>query len=49
MIGLDSGNRSKAMECHRRAIQLDPKQPDAVKGLEILNKGGAAGPKGGAQ
>jgi tetratricopeptide (TPR) repeat protein len=45
----NSGNRSKATECYKRALQLDPRQPDAVKGLEILNRGGAAGPKGGAQ
>ncbi len=45
----NSGNRSKATESYKRALALDPKQPDARKGLEILNKGGAAGPKGGAQ
>ena len=45
----NAGNRSKAMECYKRALQLDPKQPDALKGLEILNRWGAAGPKGGAQ
>jgi len=45
----NSGNRNRATECYRRALQLDPKQPDAVKGLEILSRGGGAGPKGGGQ
>jgi tetratricopeptide (TPR) repeat protein len=45
----NSGNRSKATECYKRALELDPKQTDALKGLEILNRGGAPGPKGGAQ
>ncbi len=44
----NAGNRSKATECYKRALELDPKQPDAAKGLQIL-QGGAAGPKGGAQ
>ncbi len=45
----NSGNRSRATECYKRALQLDPRQPDAVKGLEMITRGGAAGPKGGAQ
>ena len=45
----NSGNRTKATESYKRALAIDPKQPDAVKGLEILNRGGASGPKGGAQ
>jgi len=45
----NSGNRTKATESYKRALAIDPKQPDAVKGLEILNRGGAPGPKGGAQ
>lgn len=45
----NSGNRGKATEYYRRALTLDPKQADALKGLEILNRGGAASPKGGAQ
>jgi tetratricopeptide (TPR) repeat protein len=44
----NAGNRSKAAECYRRALELDPKQPDAAKGLQIL-QGGAAASKGGAQ
>jgi tetratricopeptide (TPR) repeat protein len=44
----NSGNRSKAAECYRRALELDPKQPDAAKGLQIL-QGGAAASKGGAR
>ena len=45
----NSGNRSKAAEYYKRVIALDPKQTDALKGLEILNRGGAASPKGGTQ
>jgi len=45
----NSGNRTKATESYKRALAIDPKQPDAVKGLEILNRGGASGPKGGTQ
>lgn len=45
----NSGNRAKATESYKRALQIDPRQPDAVKGLEILSRGGAAAPKGGAQ
>jgi len=44
----NSGNRAKATECYKRALELDPKQPDAAKGLQIL-QGATAGPKGGAQ
>jgi tetratricopeptide (TPR) repeat protein len=43
----NAGNRNKAGDCYRRALELDPKQPDAAKGLQIL-QGGAAAPKGGA-
>ena len=45
----NAGNRTRATECYKRALQIDPKQPDAVKGLEMINRRGAAGPKGGAQ
>ena len=45
----NSGNRTKATESYKRALAIDPKQPDAVKGLEILSRGGAASPKGGTQ
>ena len=45
----NSGNRTRASEAYKRALAIDPKQPDAVKGLEILNRGGAAAPKGGTQ
>jgi tetratricopeptide (TPR) repeat protein len=45
----NSGNRGKATECYQKALEIDPKQADARKGLEILNRGGAPGPKGGAQ
>lgn len=44
----NAGNRSKATECYRKALELDPKQPDAAKGLQIL-QGGAAASKGGTQ
>jgi tetratricopeptide (TPR) repeat protein len=45
----NAGNRSKATECYKKALEIDPRQADALKGLEILNRGGAPGPKGGAQ
>ena len=44
----NAGDRSRAVECYQRALGLDPKQPDALKGLHIL-QGGAAAPKGGAK
>jgi tetratricopeptide (TPR) repeat protein len=32
----NSGNRAKAMEAYRRALQINPNQPDAVKGVKML-------------
>jgi tetratricopeptide (TPR) repeat protein len=39
----NSGNRAKALEAYRRALQLNPNQPDAEKGIKMLtspSKGG---------
>nr|OLE97402.1 MAG: hypothetical protein AUG75_08760 [Cyanobacteria bacterium 13_1_20CM_4_61_6] len=44
----NSGNRNKAIESYKRALEIEPKQPDAAKGLQILQKGAPA-PPGGAQ
>jgi tetratricopeptide (TPR) repeat protein len=44
----NSGNRGKAMDSYKRALALDPKQPDALKGVQILS-GGAGAPKGGTK
>jgi len=43
----NSGNREKAMDAYRRALALDPNQPEANKGLKALSGGGASGAKGG--
>lgn len=32
----NSGNRAKATEAYNRALQLNPSQPDALKGLKML-------------
>ncbi len=41
----NSGNREKAMDAYRRALALDPNQPEANKGVKILS--GAVTSKGG--
>src|SRR5262249_38187483 len=41
----NSGNREKAMDAYRRALALDPNQPEANKGVKALSGGGGA--KGG--
>jgi tetratricopeptide (TPR) repeat protein len=33
----NAGNRSKAMESYHKALELDPNQPDAKKGIQILS------------
>jgi cytochrome c-type biogenesis protein CcmH/NrfG len=43
----NSGNRAKATEAYNRALQLNPSQPDALKGLKML-KGQPTGGTGGA-
>ncbi len=40
----NSGNRSRATECYKRALALNPTQPDALKGIKSL---GAAAPREG--
>jgi tetratricopeptide (TPR) repeat protein len=44
----NSGNRAKAVENYERALQVNPKQPEALKGLQIL-KGGSSGSNGGTK
>ena len=41
----NSGNREKALSAYRRALELDPNQPEANKGLKVLS--GASASKGG--
>lgn len=43
----NSGNREKAMDAYRRALGLDPNQPEANKGVKALSGGGASSAKGG--
>ena len=33
----NSGNREKAMTAYKRALELDPNQPEAIKGVKVLN------------
>jgi superkiller protein 3 len=35
----NSGNRQRAIESYKRALDLDPKQPDALKGIKSLGVG----------
>ncbi len=35
----NSGNRQRAIESYKRALDLDPKQPDALKGIKSLGAG----------
>jgi tetratricopeptide (TPR) repeat protein len=42
----NSGNREKAMEAYRKALALDPNQPEANKGIKILS-GASTSSKGG--
>jgi tetratricopeptide (TPR) repeat protein len=41
----NKGDRAKAGEWYNRALKVDPNQPDAKKGLQILQ----APPKGGTK
>lgn len=41
----NSGNRDKAIDAYRRALALDPNQPEASKGMKALSGGGASGAK----
>jgi tetratricopeptide (TPR) repeat protein len=36
----NAGNRAKALDGYERALQLDPRQPDALKGKQTLAGGG---------
>jgi tetratricopeptide (TPR) repeat protein len=42
----NAGNRAKAMEAYRRALALEPNQPEANKGVKVLSAGASSG-KGG--
>ena len=42
----NSGNRDKAMDAYRKALALDPNQPEASKGVKVLS-GAATSSKGG--
>lgn len=42
----NSGNRDKAMDAYRKALALDPNQPEASKGVKILS-GAVTSSKGG--
>jgi predicted TPR repeat methyltransferase len=44
----NAGDRSRAIECYRKVLVLDPNNRDADKGLKIL-QGGASAPQGGAK
>jgi tetratricopeptide (TPR) repeat protein len=43
----NSGNRTKAMEAYRRALAINPSQPDALKGVKMLTAPAGGGSKGG--
>jgi tetratricopeptide (TPR) repeat protein len=43
----NAGNRNKAMEAYRKALELDPNQVDAQKGVQVLS--GAAQSRGASQ
>jgi tetratricopeptide (TPR) repeat protein len=38
----NSGNRPRAVESYKKALELDASQPDALKGLKSLGAGGGA-------
>ena len=40
----NAGNKTKALEYYDRVLQIDPNEPNAKKGKEILMKGPAKGP-----
>ncbi|HET9328548.1 MAG TPA: tetratricopeptide repeat protein [Candidatus Eisenbacteria bacterium] len=43
----NSGNREKAMEAYRKALAIDPNQPEATKGVKVLSGAVGASSKGG--
>lgn len=45
----NAGNRAKAMEAYRRALAINPSQPDALKGVKMLTAPAGGGSKGGGQ
>lgn len=45
----NAGNRAKAIESYRRALEFDPNQPEASKGLKILSGGASSAAKGGSE
>jgi len=38
----NSGSREKAMTAYKRALELDPSQPEATKGVKVLSGGASA-------
>jgi tetratricopeptide (TPR) repeat protein len=43
----NSGNREKAMAAYRRALAIDPNQPEANKGVKVLSGAATGSSKGG--
>jgi tetratricopeptide (TPR) repeat protein len=43
----NAGNRAKALDAYHKALELDPRQPDALKGVQVLTT--PAPTKGAAQ
>ncbi len=43
----NSGSREKAMSAYKRALELDPNQPEATKGVKVLSGGATSASKGG--
>ena len=37
----NAGRSAKAIEAYRRVLQLNPRNPEALKGIQVLGKGGA--------
>lgn len=40
----NAGNRSKALQAYLRALELDPRQPEALKGRKVLESQGRGAP-----
>ena len=45
----NSGNRTKALDAYHRALDINPSQPDALRGVKALSGAPAAGTKGGGK
>jgi len=45
----NSGNCAKALGAYRRALAINPAQPDALKGVKTCSGGGASASKGGGE